>query len=308
MAYSTDPVDSGFVANLARPGGSVTGLSSISPDLSGKRLEILREVVPGLTRVAILWNPDVRSARLEYKETEAGARALGLELQSVEIFSVGDLARAFSALSSQRAQAFVVSPGPPAGAQRAAIAELGLRNRLPSMYPTREFVDLGGLMSYGPSTLEMFRRTATYVDKILKGAKPCDLPVERPSKFELAINLTAAKALRLEIPQSVLSRADQAALAPEAQPGKVPKIGVLLVADLDFVQPLSRQGLRGVGLVEGQNIQVEYRSAEGRVDRLDALAMELVRLKVNVIVAQATSGILAAKRATTVIHHHDLGW
>ena len=210
MAFSVDPVGSGFVASFGHPGGQVTGLSSVSPDLSAKRLELLREVIPGLSRVAILWNPDVRGAVLEYKETEVAARSQRLELQSFELFSVDDMNRAFSALSSQRAQAVIVSTGNPAAiARRAEIVTLAQRNRLPSIYAAREYVDLGGLMSYGPSTVDMFRRAATYVDKILKGAKPADLPVEQPTKFELVINLSAAKAIGVTIPQSLLLRADE---------------------------------------------------------------------------------------------------
>src|SRR5215813_2764425 len=194
MVFSVDPVGTGFVASFARPGGQVTGLSGVSPDLSAKRLELLREVIPGLSRVAILWNPDVRGAVLEYKETETAARSQRVELQSVELFSADDMNRAFTALSTQRAQAVILASGNPvAMAQRAEIATLAQRNRLASIYAIREYVDVGGLMSYGPSIADMYRRTATYVDKILKGAKPADLPVERPTKFELVINLSAAK-------------------------------------------------------------------------------------------------------------------
>jgi len=210
MSFSVDPVGTGFVASFGRPGGQVTGLSGAVPELSGKRLELLREVVPGLSRVAILWNPDVRGGVLEYKETETAAHSQSLELQSVELFRADDLNRAFSALSSQRAQAVILASGNPvAMAQRAEVVTLAQRNRLPSIYAIREYVEAGGLMSYGPSIADMFRRTATYVDKILKGAKPADLPVERPTKFELVINLSAAKALGLTIPQSLLVRADE---------------------------------------------------------------------------------------------------
>ena len=210
MANSADPVGTGFVASLARPGGNVTGLSNVSADLSGKRLELLREVVPGLSRVAFLWNPDARGTVLDYKESEAAATSLHLEHQSVEVSSPADLDRAFSTVKSQRAQAVIVAPGNPAMfSNRAAVASFARRSRLPSMYGLKEYVDAGGLMSYGPSLPAMYRRTATYVDKILKGAKPGDLPVERPTKFELIINLKAAKALGLTIPQSLLQRADQ---------------------------------------------------------------------------------------------------
>jgi len=210
MVFSTDPMGTGFVASLARPGGNVTGLSNISSELSRKRLELLREAVPGLSRVAALWNPDVRGALLDYKETEGAARLLRLELQSVEVSRAEDLDRAFSAVTKQRAQALVLPGANPVGfINRGKIATFAQRNRLPSMYPTREYVEAGGLMSYGPSLPDLFRRAATYVDKILKGAKPADLPVEQPTKFELVLNLKTAKALGLTIPQSLLQRADQ---------------------------------------------------------------------------------------------------
>ena len=210
MAFSSDPVGTGFVASLARPGGNVTGLSTISPELSGKRLELLREALPGLSRVAFLWNPDVRGNLLDYKETEGAARSLRLELQSVEVSRAEDLDRAFSAVTNQRAQALVLpAVNPVAFANRGQIASFAQRNRLLSMYAQKEYVDAGGLMSYGPSDPDMRRRAAIYVDKILKGAKPADLPVERPTKFELVINLKTAKALGLTMPQSLIRRADQ---------------------------------------------------------------------------------------------------
>lgn len=210
MVGSSDPVGSGFVASLARPGGNVTGLTNISSALSGKRLELLREVVPGLSRVAFLWNPDVRGNVLDYKEVEGAARSQRLQLQSVEVVRAEDLDRAFLAITTQRAQALMLPAGNPVGfVNRGQIASFAHRNRLPSMYAIREFVDAGGLMSYGPSNPGMRRRAAAYVDKILKGAKPADLPVEQPTQFELAINLKTAKTLGLTIPQPLLRRADQ---------------------------------------------------------------------------------------------------
>ena len=210
MASSTDPVGTGFVASLARPGGNVTGLSSISAELSGKRLELLREAVPGLSRVAFLWNPDVRGNVLAYKEMESAARLLRLELRSVEVSRAEDLDRAFSAVTNQRAQALILPSGNPvAFANREQIASFVQRNRLPSMYPVDEFVHAGGLMSFGPSNPDMHRRAAIYVDKIVKGAKPADLPVEQPTKFELVINRKTAKALGLTIPRELLMRADR---------------------------------------------------------------------------------------------------
>jgi ABC-type uncharacterized transport system substrate-binding protein len=210
MATSNDPVATGLVASLARPGGNVTGLSLISPELGGKRLELLREVVPGLSRVAFLWNPDVRGAVLDYRETESAAGSLGLQLQSVEVVRVGDLDRAFSAVTKERAQALIVPPSNPvAFGNREQIASFAQKNKLPSVYAQREYVDAGGLMSYGPSAADTHRRAATYVDKILKGTKPADLPVEQPRNFELVINLKTAKQIGLTMPPNVLARADR---------------------------------------------------------------------------------------------------
>jgi len=210
MALSSDPAGTAFVASLARPAGNVTGLSSQSPELSGKRLELLREVVPGLERVALLWNPDSRGNLLDYKETEVAARSMHVELQSVELHRAEDLDRAFSAVTNGHAQALILPSGNPVTvARRDQVASLAQRSRLPSIYGNREYVDSGGLMSYGPSTADLFRRAAIFVDKILKGAKPADLAVEQPTKFELVINLRTAKALGLKIPQSLLLRADE---------------------------------------------------------------------------------------------------
>jgi putative ABC transport system substrate-binding protein len=210
MAFSSDPAGAGFVASLARPGGNVTGLSSLSPEVSGKRLELLREVVPGLSRVALLWNPDSRGNLLEYKETEAVARSLQVELQSVELYQLEDLDRAFSAVTNGHAQALIV----PAGnlitlTRQDQVISFAQRSRIPSIYGTRAYMDGGGLMSYGSNAPDLYRRAAIYVDKILKGAKPADLPVEQPTKFELVINLRTAKALGLTIPPSLLRRADE---------------------------------------------------------------------------------------------------
>jgi putative ABC transport system substrate-binding protein len=210
MAVSNDPVGTGFVASLARPGGNVTGLSTISPELSGKRLELLKEVVPGLSRVAFLWNPDLRGAVLDYNQTEGAAGSLGLQLQSVEVSRAEDLDRAFSTVTKERGQALMMPAGNPVGfVNRGRIATFAQKNKLPSMFGQKEYVEAGGLISYGPSTPDMHRRAATYVDKILKGRKPADLPVERPTKFELVINLKTAKQIGLTIPPNVLARADK---------------------------------------------------------------------------------------------------
>ena len=210
MANSSDPVGTGFVMSLARPGGNITGNSAMSPELNGKRLELLKQVVPGLSRVAILWNPDIRGAVLDYKETEAAARALHLQLQSVELSRADDVDRAFAAMTAGRVEALVMPPlNPLAFTNRGEIVRLAQKNRLPSIYGVREFADAGGLMAYGPNPADLWRRAAVYVDRILKGAKPGDLPVEQPTKFELVINLKTAKALGLKIPSSLVQRADR---------------------------------------------------------------------------------------------------
>lgn len=209
MANSTDPVGTGFVASLARPGGNVTGNSSMSPELSGKLLELLKEAVPGLSRVAILWNPEVRGAVLDYQATERAARALRLQLQSVEATRAEDLERGFSAMTAARAEALIVPiPNPVVFLNRGRIVSFAQRNRLAAIYGAREFADEGGFMAYGVNLAEQWRRAAAYVDRILKGAKPGDLPVELPAKLDLVVNLKAAKQLGLTIPQSLLQRAD----------------------------------------------------------------------------------------------------
>jgi putative ABC transport system substrate-binding protein len=209
MVISTDPVGTGFIASLARPGGNVTGLSTMSPELNAKRLEFLREAVPGLSRVAIMWNPDVRGNLLEYKETAEAARSLHLQLQSVEVSQADDIERAISVLKGERAEALIVVQSSLTFTNRGQIASLAQKHRLPSMFGRQEFTEAGGLIAYGPNVVELWRRAATYVDKILKGAKPGELPIEQPTKFELVINLKTAKALGLMIPPSLLRRADE---------------------------------------------------------------------------------------------------
>ena len=181
MANSTDPVGTGFVASLARPGGNITGNSAMSPELSGKRLELLREVVPGLSRVAILWNPEMRGAVLDYRETEGVARSLRLQLQSIEVSRSDDLDRAFSAVTTGRAEALIVpAVNPIAFENRGEIARFAQRARLPSIFGTRDYADAGGLMAYGPSVANQWRRAATYVDRILKGPSPVTCPSSSP--------------------------------------------------------------------------------------------------------------------------------
>jgi putative tryptophan/tyrosine transport system substrate-binding protein len=203
-----DPVGTGLVASLARPGGNVTGMSLQQSDIAGKRLELLREVVPGLRRLAIMANGDNPSAVLDMREAEPAARTLGLDVVTAEILRPEDLAPAFDALKG-RAEALYVCNDPLATTNRVRISILALGVRLPTMNAAREYVEVGGLMSYGPSFPDLFRRSAELVDKILRGAKPADIPIEQPTKFDLVVNLTTAKALGLTIPESFLLRADE---------------------------------------------------------------------------------------------------
>jgi putative ABC transport system substrate-binding protein len=207
-----DPVESGLVTSLARPGGNVTGLSSLGPELVGKRLELLKQAVPGVDRVAVLFLPGALGERTDkdmLTGADVAARALGVRLQFVEARGPDEFARAFSDMSSARAGALTVLPSNRFLREHRRLVDLAAENRLPAVYTSREFVDAGGLMSYGANSVDLHRRAATYVDKILKGAKPGDLPVEQPTKFELVINLKTAKALGLTIPQSVLAHADE---------------------------------------------------------------------------------------------------
>jgi putative ABC transport system substrate-binding protein len=206
FAVAGDPVEGGLVANLTRPAGTVTGLAVLGAE--PKRLELLREMVPRLTRIVALWNPRNASSVPELKATEGAARTLGMQFQSIEARDARELDGAFAAIVKQRAEAVMVLSDSMLFGQRAQIGDLATRNRLPAIAWTREFID-GLLMAYGPKVVEMYRRAATYVDKILKGAKPGDLPVEQPTKFELLINLRIAKVLGLTIPPSLLLRADQ---------------------------------------------------------------------------------------------------
>ncbi len=209
MAIAGDPVGLGLVASLARPGGNVTGLSNVSVELAPKQLQLLKQAVPKVSRVAVLWNPGNKANALSFRELEVAARSLGVQLQPLEAQSPDDFDSAFAAMTRERAGALVVFPDALVLLHQRRIVDLAAKRRLPAMYALREAVDAGGLMSYSPSFTDLFRRAATYVDKILKGAKPADLPVEQPTKFEFVINLKTAKALGLTIPQSVLIRADQ---------------------------------------------------------------------------------------------------
>jgi putative ABC transport system substrate-binding protein len=212
MAVVGDPVAAGFAQSLARPGGNLTGLTNLAPGLSAKRLDLLREAVPNLHRVAVLRNPDNRRLDPVYwKECATAAATLGLALQPVMLSSAGDPEAAFNAIVEQHADALLLLPDPTFAAlpRRSELVTLAARHHLPASYDNREFAESGGLMSYGPNFSAMYRHAATYVDKILKGAKPGDLPIEQPSEFELVINLKTAKALGLGIPQTLLLRADE---------------------------------------------------------------------------------------------------
>jgi putative ABC transport system substrate-binding protein len=209
MTFDDDPVGSGFVASLARPGGNVTGLSTLSPELSGKRLELLKEIVPKLNRVAVIGTSARQGTAQALNELELAAGVFKVKLQFLDVQNPTDIEAAFRAMSKGRADALLVLQSPVFNSHRAQIAELAIKRRLPATYPRREFVEDGGLMSYGVNFLDLDRRAATYVDKILKGAKPADLPVEQPIKFEFIINLKAAHQIGLTIPPNVLVRADK---------------------------------------------------------------------------------------------------
>jgi putative ABC transport system substrate-binding protein len=209
MAVASDPVGSGLVASLARPGGNVTGLSILAPAVGGKRLQLLREAVPKVSRVAVLWNAAYPSKEHELKETEAAARTLGIILEPVEVRGPDDFDKAFAAIRRARPDAAIVFSEPLTLTHWRRIVDFVTNNRLPMISEMKEFAEKGALMTYGASLPDLFRRAAGYIDRILKGAKPDDLPVEQPTKFELVINLKTAKALGLTIPPSLLLRADE---------------------------------------------------------------------------------------------------
>lgn len=207
MAVVGDPVGSGFVASLARPGGNVTGLSNAAEQLSGKRVELLKELVPGMKRVGVLRNPANATHPIFLRETQAATHALGIEVIVVDLGSTADVEGAFRALARDLAQAAIVLPQPLVGGVSRQFAEASLRHRVPAMFHTPEPVEAGGLVSYGPDSADLWRRTADYVDRIVRGARPADLPVEQPTHFDLIVNRGAARTLGIVIPASVLSRA-----------------------------------------------------------------------------------------------------
>jgi putative tryptophan/tyrosine transport system substrate-binding protein len=209
MAPAGDPLGSGLVASLADPGENVTGLSLMAPDLAGKRLELLNELLPGISKVAILWNPANPYAANLFRETQRAAQTLRIALQSLEVRNPDGFDAAFEAAKVQHPEALITVEEPLTGSYRKQIAEFAARNLLPAIYGVREFVEVGGLIAYGASLYDLSRRAAIYVDKILRGSKPGDLPVQQPVKFELVINNSAAKALNLTIPPNLLARADE---------------------------------------------------------------------------------------------------
>ena len=206
---AADPVGAGLVSSLARPGGNITGLSLMAQDLDGKRLELLKEAFPKVARVAFLWVPVDSRGNLALTEMEAAAKALGFKLQSLEVRSLEDFDGAFARAKTNGAHALITSASPLIDTQQRQVLDFAAKNRLPAMYHTSEYVEAGGLMSYAPNYADLWRRTADYVDKILKGAKPADLAVEQPTKFEFLVNLKTAKQIGLTIPQKVLARADK---------------------------------------------------------------------------------------------------
>jgi putative ABC transport system substrate-binding protein len=209
MAFDSDPVGSGFVASLARPGGNITGLSILAPEISGKQLDILKQIIPKLSRVAVLGDSKEPANNTSLQETERAAAALGLQVRYQDIRASKDLEHIFEVARKENADALVVLVGSMTSTARAQLLDLATKNRLPAMHWQPQFVDAGGLMSYSVRLEDLYRRAATYVDKILKGAKPADLPVELPYKFDLVINLKAAQQIGLTIPVGVLSRADR---------------------------------------------------------------------------------------------------
>ncbi len=210
MPTSSDPVGDGLVTSLAHPGGNITGLSTMSSELGEKRIQLLKEVFPKVSHpMPVLWNPDYVGMRARFEQARVAAPAVGLTVRSVEVRDARELDAAFEAIIREHPEAPLLLVDPFTLSQRSRIVEFAAAQRLPAMYETSDFVDAGGLISYGPNLSDQFRRAATYVDKILRGAKPADLPIEQPTKFELVINMRAAKALGIKIPDSILLRADK---------------------------------------------------------------------------------------------------
>jgi putative ABC transport system substrate-binding protein len=209
MATDPDPVANGFVASLARPGGNVTGLSTLAPEISGKRLELLKEIIPGLSRIAVLGSSINSGNAQALKESELAANAFGLKVEYRDVLSPKDINTAFQAANNWRAEAILHLSSAVLNSVRKETVDLAIKSRLPTIFPWPEFVEAGGLMSYGVSLTDLHHRAAKYVDKILKGAKPAELPIEQPTKFDLVVNLKTAKQIGLTVPPNVLARADR---------------------------------------------------------------------------------------------------
>ena len=209
VASASDFIETGLAQSLARPGGNITGLDQIAPELGGKRLELLKEIVPNLASLAMLWNLQNKTSTRNWNELKDPARQLGLALHSLEVRNADELDKALEGATSARADALAILPEPVFVANLKRIADFAAKNHLPSIFHLKEFADVGGLLTYGPHRSDLFRRSAAYIDKILKGAKPADLPIQLPTKFELVINLKTARALGLDVPPSLLARADE---------------------------------------------------------------------------------------------------
>jgi putative ABC transport system substrate-binding protein len=303
FAQSDDPVGSGFVGSLARPGGNITGLSTMSPEVSVKQLEFLRELVPRVSRVAVLWDSARKSVPPQVQALSEAARRMGVSALSVPVRAhPPELEQAVAAMRAARIDALIVMPDMAFFHYQDWLVRLVAQRRIPTIFGEREFVDAGGLISYGTDYQDLFRRAARYVHSIVKGAKPQDLPVEQPTKFELAVNLKAAKALGLTIPQPLLLRADTV-----VRGGEQPLIGVLFPGWTTFLgdrglmagkPPAFSQRLHELGHVDGQNVTIRFSSAEGAPARLPDLAASLVEDDVSVIVAVGEQAVDAARRAT----------
>ena len=320
-----DPVGAGYVDNLARPGGNVTGFTIYEYSMSGKWLELLKAIAPSLTRAMVLRDPAVASGPGQFAAIQAVAPSLGVELRPVDVRDAGEIERAIAAFAQSANSGLIVTGSTGAAVHRELIITLAARHRLPAIYNSRFWTAADGLMSYGPDFLDQFRRAAGYVDRILRGEKPADLPVQAPTKYELVINLKTAKALGLDVPDKLLAtrrRGDRmrrrefitllggAAAAGRSrrgaqQPaGKLPTIGFLGSGSASAGHPWATafvQRLRELGWIEGRTVAIEYRWADGRIERVADIAADFVRLNVAVIVTYSNTAAGATKRAVADI-------